>query len=90
MNEISTMLDSGFRRNDGFGCFSDFFSNLLKGEGVNIFRHGFRATLMNRRCRTRQDSQAAGFLGGLSLVGQLPFSIQLPNSRHFTPLLTLN
>ncbi len=30
MNRISNMLDSGLRRNDGFGCFSDFFSNLLK------------------------------------------------------------
>ncbi len=30
MNEISNMLDSGLRRNDGFGCFSDFFSNLLE------------------------------------------------------------
>ena len=25
------MLDSGLRRNDGFGYFLDFFSNLLKG-----------------------------------------------------------
>ncbi len=30
MNEISNMLDSGLRRNDGIGCFSDFFSNLLE------------------------------------------------------------
>jgi hypothetical protein len=35
MNEISTMLDSGFRRNDGFGCFLDFFSNLSRQKDEN-------------------------------------------------------
>jgi hypothetical protein len=29
MNEISNTLDSGLRRNDRFGFFSDFFSILL-------------------------------------------------------------
>jgi hypothetical protein len=26
-NKFINMLDSGFRRNDGLGCFSDFFRN---------------------------------------------------------------
>jgi len=30
INKIINMLDSGFRRNDGFGCFSDFFNKLLE------------------------------------------------------------
>jgi hypothetical protein len=28
-NEFINMLDSGFRRNDWLGCFSDFFRNFL-------------------------------------------------------------
>ena len=27
------MLDSGLRRNNGFGCFSDFFNKLLVAHG---------------------------------------------------------
>jgi len=48
MIEISNMLDSGLRRNDEFGCFSDFFNKLLEvdtgarnGKGSNCFNAGY-------------------------------------------------
>ena len=36
MNEISNTLDSGLRRNDGHGCFTGFFSNLLKVRATKL------------------------------------------------------
>lgn len=33
--KINNILDSGVRRNDGFGCFSDFFRNLLENRWLS-------------------------------------------------------
>ena len=46
-DEISNRLDSGLRRNDGFGCFSDFFSILLDVlQQVDEIDNSFRQALL--------------------------------------------